>query len=149
MGHATGERGITLRTEGLETLPAILADKNRLCNTFYNLVNNAIPEVPAGGSITIRGHAERDAGVVAIEVADTGRGMPPHVRAHLFTSRVISRKPGGTGLGTKIIKDVVDAHGGQITVDSEEGQGATFRILLPLCPPGCAVPTDESISGKA
>jgi len=149
LGTLAGEKGITLRTEGLETLPAILADENRLFNAFYNLVNNAIPEVPAGGSITIRGHAEPDAGVVVIEVADTGRGMPPHVRAHLFTARVISRKPGGTGLGTKIIKDVVDVHGGQITVDSEEGQGTTFRILLPLCPPGCAVPTGESISGKA
>src|SRR5437588_238826 len=96
LGTLAEEKGNTLRTEGLESLPAILADENRLFNAFYNLVNNAIPEVPAGGSITIRGHAKPDAGVVVFELADTGRGIPPHVRSHLFTSRVISRKPGGT-----------------------------------------------------
>jgi signal transduction histidine kinase len=131
------EKGVVLRTEGLDSLPPILADENRLFNAFYNLVNNAIPEVPAGGRITIRGRAEPEAGVVLLEVADTGRGMPPEVRARLFTARAISRKAGGTGLGTKIVKDVVDAHRGQITVDSEEGRGTTFHILLPFHPPGC------------
>ena len=115
----------------------ILADENRLFNAFYNLVNNAIPEVPAGGFITIRGSARPDARVVLLEVADTGRGMSPEVRARLFTARAISSKAGGTGLGTKIVKDVVDAHGGQVTVDSEKGQGTTFHLLLPFHPPGC------------
>lgn len=53
----------------------------------------------------------------------------------LLTSRVISRKAGGTGLGTKIVKDVVDAHGGEIAVESQEGKGTTFQIRLPLHPP--------------
>lgn len=67
-----------------------------------------------------------------VSIADTGRGMPPEVLESLFTARAISRKPGGTGLGTKIIKDVVDAHRGQITVRSEEGAGTTFTLLLPV-----------------
>jgi signal transduction histidine kinase len=128
------ERGVRLQTEGLETLPALLADERRLYNAFYNLVNNAIPEVPAGGAVTIRGTAEPDA--IRLTVADTGRGMPREVCESLFTTRAISRKAGGTGLGTKIVKDVVDAHGGQITVESGEGVGTTFSIRLPLRPPG-------------
>lgn len=137
LGKDAEEKSIVLRTEGLDDLPVILADENRLFNAFYNLVNNAIPEVPAGGCITIRGLARPEAGVLLLEVIDTGRGMSPEVRARLFTARAISRKAGGTGLGTKIVKDVVLAHGGGITVDSEEGKGTTFHILLPFHPPGC------------
>jgi signal transduction histidine kinase len=128
------EQGLVLRTDGLEGLPIVLADERRLYNAFYNLVNNAIPEVPAGGSITISGRVEP--GAIVIAVTDTGRGMPPDVRDNLFTRRSISLKAGGTGLGTKIIKDVVDAHGGEITVESQEGKGTTFFVRLPLQPPG-------------
>jgi signal transduction histidine kinase len=128
------ERGIVLRQEGLDTLPSILADDRRLYNAFYNLVNNAIAEVPAGGSITIRGDAESERDTILLSVADTGRGMPEEVRKSLFTTRTISRKPGGTGLGTRIVKDVVEAHGGRITGESQEGVGTTFFIRLPLQP---------------
>lgn len=60
--------------------------------------------------------------------------MPREVRDSLFSRRVISRKVGGTGLGTKIVKDVVDSHFGSISVKSEEGKGTTFLITLPLNP---------------
>ena len=126
---------VILCTEGLESLPPIMADERRLFNAFYNLVNNAIPEVPPGGSITVRGHTDREARAVFLSVEDTGRGMPPEIRDSLFTARALSRKPGGTGLGTKIVKDVVNAHGGQITVESKEGAGTTFFIRLPVNPP--------------
>jgi len=128
------EKSVSLRAEGLEPLPSLLADERRLYNAFYNLVNNAIPEVPMGGSITISGHLEGDHLLIA--VADTGRGMLPRIRDSLFTPHAISPKPGGTGLGTKIVKDVVDAHGGAITVESQENVGTTFHIRLPLHPPG-------------
>jgi signal transduction histidine kinase len=126
------EKGVTLRTEGLETLPPVPADERRLYTAFYNLINNAIPEVQAGGSVTIRGRVDHETKSLLLSVADTGRGMPAEVRESLFSSRTISRKPGGTGLGTKIVKDIVDAHGGHITVDSEEGMGTAFYIRLPL-----------------
>ena len=132
------ERGVLLRTDGLDGLPPIVADERRLFNAFYNLVNNAIPEVPAGGSVTVRGRAEPASGAVDLSVEDTGRGMPQEVRESLFSSRAISRKANGTGLGTKIVKDVVDAHGGRISVESKEGAGTTFRIRLPLNPPGAS-----------
>jgi len=130
------ENGIAIKLVGLDTLPSIQADERRLYNAFYNLINNAIPEVPRGGSITISGTTDSEAQAVHLTVADTGRGIPPEVRERLFTKRAISTKFGGTGLGTKIVKDVVDAHGGQITVDSEEGVGTTFHLLLPFQPPG-------------
>jgi signal transduction histidine kinase len=136
------ENGIAIKLEGLDTLPPIQADERRLYNAFYNLINNAIPEVPRGGSITIGGNADSDAQTVHLTVADTGRGMPPEVRERLFTKRAISTKFGGTGLGTKIVKDVVDAHGGRITVDSEEGKGTTFHMIFPIRPPGCGTPVN-------
>jgi len=125
------EREVILQQKGLESLPVIRADQKRLFNAFYNLVNNAIPEVSAGGSITITGEVGPDDQHILVRVADTGRGMPTEVRESLFTETVLSRKPGGTGLGTKIVKDVVDSHGGTIRVDSQEGEGTTFTICLP------------------
>ncbi len=133
------QKGVVLRTEGLDALPTIQADENRLFNAFYNLVNNAIPEVPAGGTITVWGRPHPEDNSVVIAVADTGRGMSPEVRESLFTYRVISSKAGGTGLGTKIVKDVVDAHGGRITVESEAEKGTTFYLTLPI--EGPAIPT--------
>lgn len=126
------ERGIALEVEHLDELPAIEADERRLFNCFYNLVSNALGEVPSGGSIRVTGQSVMLGSKVQVAIADTGRGMPPDVLESLFTARAISRKAGGTGLGTKIIKDVVDAHRGQITVRSEEGTGTTFTLLLPV-----------------
>ena len=136
LGFLAKERDILLQAEGLDVLPSIMADERMLYNAFYNLLNNAIPEVPAGGSITVRGRVEPDEKTVLLSVADTGKGMPPEIRDRLFTARAISSKKSGTGLGTKIIKDVVNAHHGQITVESAVGQGTTFHLRLPIEHPG-------------
>jgi signal transduction histidine kinase len=126
------EGKVALNVEGLETLPEIRADESRLFNALYNLVNNAIPEVPSGGSITVKGYTDKARKNIVVSVVDTGKGMSPEVRDSLFTYQAISRKVGGTGLGTKIVKDVVDAHGGSITVESELGVGSSFHIVLPV-----------------
>jgi signal transduction histidine kinase len=133
------ERHVVLRTEGLDTLPVIRADEARLFNAIYNLVNNAIPEVPAGGSVTVRGQLDDSGKHVVLSVIDTGRGMSPEVRDSLFSYQAISRKVGGTGLGTKIVKDVVDAHGGTIAVESTEGKGTAFHITLAIDGPGTRI----------
>jgi signal transduction histidine kinase len=121
-----------LYSQGLDVLPLIHADENRLFNALYNLVNNAIPETPHGGSVTIGGKIGSDQTTVTLSVSDTGNGMPPEIRDSLFTNETISQRVGGTGLGTKIVKDVVDVHGGIITVESEQGNGTTFTIQLPV-----------------
>jgi signal transduction histidine kinase len=135
------ERKVALRTEGLETLPLIRADESRLFNAIYNLVNNAIPEVPSGGSVTVQGRTDQAGRNVVLSIIDTGRGMSPEVRDSLFTYQAVSRKIGGTGLGTKIVKDVVDAHGGTITVESIEGVGTAFHITLSIEGPSSRTPS--------
>ena len=126
------EKGVSLHARGLDALPLIHADTNRLFNALYNLINNAIPETPVGGSVTVVGSLGPEAKTVVICVIDTGRGMPPDIRDRLFTKGAVSGKPGGTGLGTRIVKDVVVAHSGTITVDSEQGKGTTFTMELPI-----------------
>ena len=126
------QKGIALQTQELDTLPTIQADEGRLFKAFYNLVNNALSEVPCGGTITIKGSTNSDGKSVSIAVEDSGPGMSPEIRDSLFTKQVISRKAGGTGLGTKIVKDAVEAQGGQITVESQEGVGTAFHIWLPV-----------------
>ena len=126
------ERQVILRTDGLDSLPEFHADERRLYNAFYNLINNAIPETPPGGSITVRGRLDQNTGSIALAVADTGRGMPPEIRDRLFSAKALSTKKGGTGLGTKIVKDVVDAHKGKIWVESEPGVGTTVHLRFPI-----------------
>jgi signal transduction histidine kinase len=126
------DRKVKLRTEGIETLPTIQADKARLYTAIYNLVDNAIPEVSAGGEVVVRGSMAEDGRGIRLVVQDNGGGMPPEIRDSLFSGRVRSRKIGGTGLGTKIVQDAVAAHQGRISVESELNQGTCFTITLPL-----------------
>jgi signal transduction histidine kinase len=128
--------GVTLDLTGLGEAPQADLDRKRMYNALYNLISNAIPETPRGGRVSVRTEgldADEDGAPDALKIviADTGRGMPEHVKRRLFDDP-ISTKPGGTGLGMRIVKKVIDAHGGQITVASEEGRGTTFTILLPL-----------------
>lgn len=127
------EKKVCLHIEGVRELPVIMADEQRLFDAFYNLVNNAIEASPCG-TVTIRGSVDQTADMVQLTVSDTGKGMSPEIRKSLFTSRPISDKRGGIGLGIKIVKNVVDAHKGHITVDSEQGQGTAFTIRLPIDP---------------
>jgi signal transduction histidine kinase len=124
-----------------DTRPVEL-DRKRMYNALYNLINNAIPETPPGGKISVsaREVCEDAAEFLEISVQDTGRGMPEHVRARLFSDQAVSTKVGGTGLGTRIVKNVIDAHRGTITVHSEAGRGTQFLIRIPVRQPA----TDEA-----
>jgi signal transduction histidine kinase len=132
----SSQKGVSIHTSGLGRTPNLVADERRLFNALYNLVNNAIPEVQPGGMITVSAREEPIGVALNVTIEDTGKGMPPEVRDSLFSAAAKSSKHGGTGLGTKIVKDVVDAHHGKITVESELGVGTTFHIYLPLKPPG-------------
>jgi len=128
-------KDLTLLNENLEHLPPIQGDERRIFIAFYNLVNNAISEVPKGGTITIKGTLDESGTGLRIDVTDTGPGMPAHIQEALSTDSLISQKIKGIGLGLKIVKGVINTHGGQINVESKPGQGTTFRIFLPLHPP--------------
>ena len=104
-------------------------DRFLIERAVYNLVNNAIPETPAGGEVTVR--VRRAGDFAVLEVRDTGRGMPAYILEGVLRGDALSSKPGGTGLGTVIVKRVAEEHGGKLEGESKEGRGTTFRIMLP------------------
>ena len=133
LSGAAQKAGVTLQAEGDGALEASF-DGHRLYNALYNLVNNALPETPVGGSITLTVAADANPAYYALSVSDTGRGMPEEVRSKLFTDAATSTKPGGTGLGTRIVRRIVEQHGGTPTVASVSGEGTTFTLRLPKAP---------------
>ncbi len=107
---------------------SIEADPEQLSRALQNLALNAIDAMPAGGTLRVR-TARRD-GKVEIEVTDTGQGLTTEECERLFTP-YYTTKQHGTGLGLAIVQSVVADHKGKISVESEPGRGATFRIELP------------------
>lgn len=130
-------RDVAIDLSGIAETGPVELDRKGIYNALYNLINNAIPETPPNGLIMVRAHPISFNGGdgIEIQVADTGCGMPEHVRDRMFTENAISTKPGGTGLGTRIVRNVIDLHHGTIRVDSEKGKGTTFTIQLPLRQP--------------
>ena len=129
------EKGVVIQTDGLEGLPSIPVDETLLFKALYNLINNAIAEFSSIGLITVQGRTDLADKEISLSIIDNGPGMPPEVRDSLFTPHVVSRKAGGTGLGTKIVKNAIDAHRGRVWVESILGKGTTFHIQLPLGEP--------------
>jgi len=113
--------------DDLETFGGLSADPEQLRRALRNLVLNALDAMPSGGLLTIR--TSRSDGKLAVEVSDTGQGLTPEECNRLFTP-YYTTKQHGTGLGLAIVQSVVSDHKGTITVRSEPGQGATFRIEL-------------------
>jgi two-component system NtrC family sensor kinase len=112
-------------------LPQVLCNADQLRQVFLNLTLNAIDAMPRGGALTVRTIAGPT--VAVVEVQDTGTGIPEDIRARLFEP-FFTNKPQGTGLGLSISAHIVTQHGGQIEVESVEGQGSTFRVALPYQP---------------
>ena len=118
-------------------LPPVLADEHRILQVLTNLTANALQYTPAGGTVTIS--AARTNGTVQITVRDTGAGIAPEHLSHLFdrfyrVDKSRSRAAGGgSGIGLTIAKYLVEAHGGEIWVESEgKGKGSTFSFTLPV-----------------
>ncbi len=132
------DAGVSLRVEA-QAVPTVMGDGDRLAQVFTNLVDNALRHTPRGGEIVL---TTRSLGQeVEIAVRDTGPGIPPEVLPHVFERFYRgdrSRRGGkqhGAGLGLAIAREIVQAHGGRISVRSQVGQGATFIVHLPLAPP--------------
>jgi signal transduction histidine kinase len=109
-------------------LPEVRCNSDQLRQVFLNLILNAIDAMPQGGTLTVRTIAGPS--VAVVEVQDTGVGIAEDIRARLFEP-FFTNKPTGTGLGLSISAHIVTQHGGQIVVESAEGQGSTFRVALP------------------
>jgi signal transduction histidine kinase len=130
------EKKLSLTSRVDPSLPKIHADPRRLDQLFANLLSNAIKFTGEGGTIEVGACLEDGAGVKAW-VKDCGVGIPAHEIGSLFekyrqTSSGKNSKHKGTGLGLAICKMVVEAHGGRIWVESEEGKGSTFSFSLPI-----------------
>jgi two-component system phosphate regulon sensor histidine kinase PhoR len=126
--------GVTLHADVSPTL-SVQADHDRLAQILINLVDNAVKYTPAGGAVTVRARATAD-GRVETSVSDTGVGIPradlPRITERFYrVDKARSRELGGTGLGLAIVKHLVFAHGGEMTIESEEGRGTTVRVTLP------------------
>jgi signal transduction histidine kinase len=107
------------------------ADRKQVEQLFLNLVNNAADAMPKGGAITIE-CAQSQPSMWDLSVSDTGVGVPPANLASLFKPMFTTKPEGkGTGLGLAICREIVRAHGGEISIESAEGQGATVRFTLP------------------
>jgi signal transduction histidine kinase len=112
-----------------EGLPDISVDETLMKRLFTNLVLNAVQAMPDGGSLSIRGSLQGDDVMILVE--DTGVGIKEENLNEIFKP-LFTSKAKGTGFGLPVCKRIVDAHGGTISVESEEGVGSTFTVKLPI-----------------
>ena len=117
-----------IELEGHTTVGPLAFHPSTLRRAVLNMVQNAIEAMPTGG--TLRLECLRTAAEVHVRIRDSGSGIPieqvPRIFEPLYTT-----KPGGTGLGLYIVREILTAHAGQITVQSVEGHGTTFTLTLP------------------
>jgi len=132
------QAGVTLEIQATG-LPTLTGDGDRLAQVFTNLVDNALKFTPAGGHVSVNAAQADDS--VEITVQDTGAGIPPESMPRIFDrfyQTDVSRQGGqkhGAGLGLAIVREIVRAHGGRISVRSVVGQGSEFVVRLPLVNP--------------
>jgi len=132
---AAQSKGVQLSVT-VESGGVVTGDPHRLQQVIWNLLSNAVKFTPSGGNVWVE--VERLDGQVCVQVKDTGAGIPPSFLPHVFerfrqAQGGASRGVGGLGLGLSIVRHLVEAHGGEVSAHSDgEGQGALFRVLLPV-----------------
>jgi signal transduction histidine kinase len=133
------EKGLEFDVNVPADLPLVNADARRMRWAIINLVRNAWQNTPSGGRVTLRLSSKN--GRVVIDVEDTGVGIPPGERQQIFErfyriQRESENETRGLGLGLYITRAIVEAHDGEIHLDSQEGVGSTFSLVLPVIEPG-------------
>ncbi len=127
-------KSVEVRQE-LRAKTRLLADKSQLQQVLVNLCTNALDAMPEGGTLTVRTYAvgEDRERHVALDIQDSGTGIPAAIRDRIFDPFFTTKEVGkGTGLGLSLVYDIVQRHGGAISVASEEGRGTTFTVKLPV-----------------
>ncbi|MBK9515990.1 MAG: HAMP domain-containing protein [Anaeromyxobacter sp.] len=130
VGPAAAQAKVERVLELAEGLPWVVIDAGLLRQAFLNLCVNAVQAMtPGGGRLTAS--ARHEGGQVVVELRDTGPGLPPDAAKRIFEP-FFTTKAEGTGLGLAIVRQAAEAHGGTVEVESAPGQGATFRLRLPV-----------------
>lgn len=125
------DAAIVVETALADDLPVIQADRGKLLQVMLNLVRNAMQAMDGHGHLQLRTARTPDGGAMVIEVVDDGPGIPADRLEEIFNP-FFTNKADGTGLGLAVSRKIVTDHGGELTVESEEGAGAKFIIRLPL-----------------
>ncbi len=148
------KKNLTLTSKLSPSLEKVIVDSDKLRQCVVNLLSNSVKFTPAGGNILVQaGPAERSpvaagpfgsSGYFQISVTDNGIGIPLEIQHKVFETfyqadSSASREYGGAGLGLSIVKSYVEAHGGEVAVQSELGKGSTFTLVLPIEPPGAGL----------
>ncbi len=125
------ESGTVVETDLADDLPVIQADRGKLMQVLLNLVRNAMQAMDGGGRLRLRTAWTPDRNALVMEVADDGPGIPADRLEEIFNP-FFTNKVDGTGLGLAVSRKIVTDHGGELTAESQEGEGATFTVRLPL-----------------
>jgi two-component system, NtrC family, sensor kinase len=126
-------RNIDIQLDSHPNLPPIMSDSSQLQQVFLNIINNAIDAIGKGGEIHVRTSYLSANQEIMIEISDNGPGIPKENLGKIFDPFFTTKEVGkGTGLGLSIVYSIIEKLGGRIMVASEEGQGTTFSIYLPV-----------------
>ena len=122
---------IRIKMEMAEPCPMVLADADQMSQVLLNLVMNALHAMPEGGTLRVGLELERP--MVKLTIVDTGHGIPPEAIGNIYDPFFTTKEFGkGTGLGLTVVKGIIEEHQGTIVVESEEGKGTRFTVLLPM-----------------
>jgi nitrogen fixation/metabolism regulation signal transduction histidine kinase len=119
---------IEIKVDLAENIPQLMADSDQLRQVLHNLIGNAVEAMPTGGQISVTTHLETDENIV-MEITDTGCGMSEEIMQKIFTP-YFTTKEKGTGLGMAIVAQIIEEHGGTISVESTQGVGTKITVKL-------------------
>ncbi len=127
------DRGINILKEYAGDLPPVMVDREKMKQVFMNILLNAVQAIQGEGEITIRTGRYKEDGKIYVSIIDSGMGIPDNIRGRIFEPFFTTKEPGeGTGLGLSVSYGIVKEHHGEILVESREGKGSNFTILLPF-----------------
>ena len=132
------ERGVDLHIVAKEHLPLVQGDPEKIMWVLNQLIDNAVKFTPSGGHVAVN-LKEESTNLIMVSIADTGIGIPAHRLDEIFEpfhqlDDSSTRKVGGTGLGLSLVRQIVEAHGSLLDVNSTEGKGTTFKFPLLVVP---------------
>jgi two-component system, NtrC family, sensor kinase len=139
VSHKLELAGVTVDLQLDDALPTVRCDGSQIQQVVMNLVLNGAEAIKGSGRVTVRTEHLASEKSVLLEVSDTGAGIPPEIAKRIFDPFFTTKEEGkGVGLGLAVVYGIVEAHGGDIEVNSRIGEGTRFRITLPLVPPRAA-----------